>query len=177
MATIKVEEIKNGMPGITTAIGEYLYENILIGMHLSNHSSGVTLTITGLIEEMCTLSWDGICTSQMLRAYADHHNVTEEAAVGLSLLLTREFTDYTIVERSWTGTGIDYWLGYKDDPLFTRAARLEISGIMVETTSNNITTRLKVKEQQIQKSDYTSLPAYISIVELGTPKALFHKQS
>lgn len=164
------------MPGITPVIGEYLYENVLAGMYLAHHESGDTLSIQGIADTLFRMSWDGIFTEQMQRAYSDINKVTEEASVGISLLLTRKLTDYTIIERSWTGTGIDYWLGYEADPLFTRAARLEISGILLETISNSMATRIKAKEQQSTQSDDTLLPAYISVVELNSPKAYFNKR-
>lgn len=176
MEQISFEELKQGMPGITPVIGEYLYENILAGMHLCQHDSGVSLDVQGVTNCQYSLNWDGAFTDQMQRAYSDANKVTEEASVGLSLLLTRKLTDYTVIERSWSGTGIDYWLGYEADPLFTRAARLEVSGILMETSSNSMASRIKLKEQQTKQSDATLLPAYISVVELSSPKAYFNRR-
>lgn len=176
MEIISLEDIKAGMPGITPTIGAYLYENLIMGMHISCHKSGVCLQTLGIEEKQFVMKWQNECTAQMKRAYTDTIKVTEETAVGLSLLLTRKLTDYTIVERSWNGTGIDYWLGYENDPMFSRAARLEISGILQETPSNTITRRVRVKDKQTDQSDNTSLPAFISVAELSTPKLYFNKK-
>ena len=40
--------------------------------------------------------------------------------------IVASLTDYHIVQRSYKGTGFDYWLGLKKDPLFQNAARLEV---------------------------------------------------
>ena len=62
------------------------------------------------------------------------------------------------------------------DHLFNHAARLEISGILKESRTNTIEKRLKDKMKQTEQSDETCLPAYISIIEFGKPKALFIKK-
>lgn len=91
----------------------------------------------------------------------------------VSALLAFETTEYTIVERSSKGTGFDYMLGDKNDTLFIPKARLEISGIKTETESNSIEKRFKQKALQTDISDKSGLPAYISIIEFSTPKAVF----
>ncbi|MBQ0057210.1 MAG: hypothetical protein KBT20_06095 [Bacteroidales bacterium] len=55
MKTIQIDELKTGMPGITPIIGEYLYENVLAGMHLS--SNGVAARIK-VKEQQITQSDD-----------------------------------------------------------------------------------------------------------------------
>lgn len=163
------------MPGITPAIGNYLYENCLVRLNLSGHVSGTELHISGIRDESCHLYWEGQITDQMTRSYKDDIEITEQGAVCLSVLLAERLTDYTIIERSWRGTGIDYWLGYDSGPLMQRVARLEISGIKTESATNTITSRYEQKVRQTELSDYTRLPAYISIVEFSKLKCLFNK--
>ena len=64
-------------------------------------------------------------------------------------------------------------LGDGQDPLFTPKARLEVSGIMRETDGNTAELRYRQKTAQTAKSDDMLLPAYISVVEFSTPKAIF----
>lgn len=173
---LELETIQQGMPGLTPFIGQYLYENCLVCLNKAGHTDGVVLQLKGLSEGSCSLRWQGQLTDQILRSYQDDLESTEQGAVCLSVLLTKCLTDYTIVERSWRGTGIDYWLGYSDDPLFQRVARLEISGIKTETSTNTVASRYVQKAEQVSQSDQTQLPAYISIVEFGTPKCLFNKK-
>lgn len=168
--------IKKGMPGITPAIGNYLYENCLVGLNQSGHTSGTKLHVNGLREETCQLCWEGQITEQMIRSYTDDNETTEQGAVCVSVLMAKRLTDYTVIERSWRGTGIDYWLGYESDPLMQRVARLEISGIKKESDINTVPTRYQQKAKQTEMSDSTNLPAYISIVEFSNPKCLFNKR-
>lgn len=81
-------------------------------------------------------------------------------------------TDYTIIERSRKGTGVDYWLGHDDDIPFKKSARLEVSGIFTGG-EKPLETRFKKKIKQTNQSDSTQLPAYISIVEFSSPIAKF----
>ncbi len=171
---LEISIVKQGMPGITPIIGSYLYENCVVCLYKAGHTDGVALQINGLCDDSCILHWDDKITDQMLRSYQDDQETTEQGAVGLSILLSQQLTDFNVIERSWKGTGIDYWLGYKEDPLFQRAARLEVSGIRTESATNNIATRYEQKVDQVKRSDNTMLPVYISIVEFGTPKCLFN---
>ncbi len=174
MASININSIKDGMSGITPAIGNYLFENCLVCLNNAGHSNGVALDINGLRKDSFSLEWDGDVTDQMLRSYKDELETTEQGAVCISVLMAKQLTDYTVIERSWRGTGIDYWLGYEDDPLLQRAARLEISGIKAESATNTVTTRYEQKKKQASQSANTLLPAYISIVEFSNPKILFN---
>lgn len=176
MQELYIETIKEGMPGITPAIGNYLYENCLVSLNQSGHTSGTELHLDGLREETCQLYWDGQITDQMTRSYTDDTETTEQGAVCISVLMAKRLTDYTVIERSWRGTGIDYWLGYESDPLMQRIARLEISGIKTESATNTVSARYFQKSKQTELSDNTKLPAYISIVEFSTPKCLFNKR-
>ena len=84
--------------------------------------------------------------------------------------MVQELTDYTVIERSVKSTGIDYWLGFEDDMLFQRKARLEISGIL-NGDERTINARVKTRLSQTGQSDSTKLPAFVFIVEFGTPTA------
>ncbi len=173
---INLETIKDGLPGITPAIGNYLYENCLIGLNQSGHANGTELYVDGLRKETCHLYWEGQLTDQMLRSYKEDTETIEQGAVCISVLMAKRLTDYTVIERSWRGTGIDYWLGYESDPLMQRVARLEISGIKTESVTNTVSARYEQKVRQTDLSDNTQLPAYISIVEFSNPKCLFNKK-
>ena len=65
-------------------------------------------------------------------------------------------------------------MGKKDDPLFQETARLEVSGILNDR--EEIQKRKKQKLQQTSQSDSSALPAYVSIVEFGTPAIDFDKK-
>ena len=162
------------MPGISQIEGANLYENCIVALHQNGHPTHVEFYLEGLHIDTYCLLWEDTYDSQLERTYNDNQSVTERAAVGISVVLALKETDFTVIERSRRGTGFDYMLGFKEDTMFTPQARLEISGINRETDSNSITMRYKKKLAQTSQSDETALPAYISIVELSTPKALFN---
>ncbi len=173
MDTIQLTDIKQGTPGITPVEGANLYENCIVALHNSSHTSPVTLHVSGLNACDYSLLWEDTFNNQLRRTYADEQSVTERAAVAVSVMLALRQTDYTIIERSRKGTGFDYMLGDGHDLLFTPKARLEVSGIMHETDGNTAEKRFLQKAEQTSKSDDTRLPAYVSIVEFSTPKAIF----
>jgi hypothetical protein len=88
----------------------------------------------------------------------------------VAILLVDSLTEYHIVERSFKGTGFDYWLGPKKSRLFQKAARLEVSGIR-EGSTNAIDKRIREKVAQTKQSDVLNLPAFVVVVEFGTPTA------
>ena len=173
MDTIQLTEIKQGTPGITPVEGANLYENCVVALHNSSHPVPVTLQVSGINTCNYSLLWEDTFSDQLRRTYADEQSVTERAAVAVSVVLALRQTDYTVIERSRKGTGFDYMLGDGQDPLFTPKARLEVSGIMHETDGNTVEQRFRQKTVQTSQSDDTRLPAYVSIVEFSTPKAIF----
>lgn len=170
---LQLKNLLDGMPGITPIEGANLYENCIVQLHRCEHPMPVNLKVGGLNNCTYKILWEDIYNDQFNRTYADEQSVTERAAIGVSALLAFETTEYTIVERSRKGTGFDYMLGDKNDTLFIPKARLEISGIKTETESNSIEKRFKQKALQTDISDKSGLPAYISIIEFSTPKAVF----
>jgi len=85
--------------------------------------------------------------------------------VCIAILLALKLTDYTIVEKSARKNGFDYWLGKKDDILFQKKARLEISGIF-NGSEKDINKRYNVKVKQTEQSDALKIPAYIALLNL-----------
>lgn len=92
-------------------------------------------------------------------------------AYGIAFLLIRDLTGLGVIERSRKGTGFDYWLGHAGDDLpFQNKARLEVSGIRQGDAARQA-ARMSRKTKQTERSDGV-LPAYVIVVEFGTPTAL-----
>jgi hypothetical protein len=105
-----------------------------------------------------------------MNSWDDHQEATEAGATGLAFLLILNLTEFTIIRRARKGTGFDYWLGFKDAELpFQDAARLEISGIL-KGDAHEMRSRVRKKLKQTQPTDGV-LPAYIVVVEFGSPKS------
>jgi hypothetical protein len=140
-----------------------------------DHTNGSLLRVRhGKFSDEYSVAWpDSSIDREAIGRSYNQDDATEDGAEAIALLLSIERTEYTAVERASTTTGIDYWLGHKNAPLnlpFQRAGRLEISGILRESASNTIATRLKGKVSQTKPTDST-FPVYVIVVEFGQPIA------
>jgi hypothetical protein len=170
---IDLKEIYNGLPGLSKVSGRHLYEGCIVCLSRQNHnSSGTFLELIGDQNIITALTWDNIFDDQLDRTWKDQFYATEHGAVCISILIALKLTDYTIIEKSVRKNGFDYWLGEKDDILFQKKARLEVSGIF-NGTDKDVSKRFKVKIKQTDQSDSLKIPAYIGVVEFSKPIANF----
>jgi hypothetical protein len=110
-------------------------------------------------------------TDEMKRTSNDDEEATHYGAYAVAFIVASKELGIKAFERSKKGTGIDYWLGSKKDLLFQNKMRLEVSGIR-NGDNNQIQTRFNTKMNQSKKSDTSSIPAFIVIVEFSQPKTL-----
>jgi hypothetical protein len=89
-------------------------------------------------------------------------------------LLVRDIKGLSILQRSWKGTGFDYWVGTTNDtgPLFQNKARLEVTGILCGD-EETVAARLKEKAERFAAHPH-SLPAITVVVEFGSPRSRLH---
>lgn len=172
--TQNLSEVSNGIPRLSPSILSSFVEAASVCFENQGNKSGTNLVVVGDLEQQIVLTWDEV-TEQMKRSYRDLEEAVEWGATVISFVLVRRFTEYTIIERSYKGTGFDYWLGSPKDPLFQRKARLEVSGILKETPSNSVKSRTKAKLKQINKIK-TELPGIVVIVEFTRPLSEIRRQ-
>ena len=171
--TLDIKEIYQGLPGLSKVSGSHLYESCVVCLSRHNHDAhGTEFSVYGDKKINLTLVWDNIFDEQLDRTWADQFYATEHGAVCLAILIALKMTDYTIIEKSARKNGFDYWLGEKDDILFQKKARLEVSGIF-KGTEKDVNKRYKIKVIQTNQSDSLKIPAYIGIVEFSNPIANF----
>ncbi len=163
-----LQDLVAGLPAITSAFGACLAEAAAICLEKSGHKCGVELLVTGDLIGYFKLYWPKV-TDQMRRCWNDYEVTTEQGAYAIAFLIIRELTNFTIIERSFKGTGIDYWLGDKNDLFFRRKTRLEVSGIR-KGNQSTIKNRLNIKLKQTTRS-HSLLPVHIIIVEFSRPTA------
>ena len=173
MNELKLSDIMQGLPGVSSIEGANLHENCVVELHRHRHISPTVLKVSSDNDCNFCIVWEDGFNTQLDRTYSDRQSSIERSAVCISILLALKLTDYTIIERSRKGTGFDYMLGDKDDVFFNPKARLEISGISEETRHNTLNMRFEQKSRQTDVSDSTNMPAYISIVEFKTPQSIF----
>lgn len=133
-----------------------------------------TLTLSGESEATYRLKRLKV-DKQMKRTHADTQEATELGACGVAILLVTSVTDYKVVERSYKGTGFDYWLTRRSSKSLSFDARLEVSGIL-DGSKASVAAKSKKKLVQTDVSDHTGLPAYAVIVAFGAPMASMVKK-
>ena len=165
---LDLNDLGYGLPAITPDFGRALAEAGGICLESQGHVQGVQLCVRGYSNGSYPLAWPPI-TEQTRRCWNDPDDATENGAVGIAVLLVQKETGYTVIERSWKGTGFDYWMGDESAYLFQNKARLEISGIR-KGNDQQVKGRVQQKLKQTDRSDGT-LPAYVIVVEFGQPLA------
>lgn len=178
MNFLKLEDLSHRFKGITKPFGDYMAECSAVCFHSQGHESNIILKVydeNNSERGISTIMWLVSKDEAILKSHFDEKRTTDFGAMGVALLITKNLTDYTTFITSETNNGIDFWLLKDSDDVNFFSARLEISGIRKEDTGNSVKKRLKIKEKQIQKSSKKDIPCFISIIEFGTPKALFIK--
>ncbi len=174
--SIAFGKLRRGQLGISSAGGSYLAEAAEFCLQRHNHAKPVLIHLTGDSRNSALLSWgeENIETELLRRTHCDLKRAAEDGAYGIAIVLATEITGIPSVMKSPQGTGIDYWLTSDDERNFFEA-RLEVSGIL-KGSKEDIDQRQRTKLVQTERSDDTRLPAYIFIVEFGTPEARIVKR-
>jgi hypothetical protein len=158
------------MPGLTIAAGTLLAEAAEVCLEDQSHTPGVQLMVDGDVSDQMTLNWSPVSTQQR-KAYADMQEATEWGASGIGIVALHRKTGKVVTERSIKGTRFDYWFGEDDGELFQNKLRLECSGIL-KGTQDQIKVRVTQKIAQVKSAkNHQSVPAYVSVVEFGDPRA------
>ena len=170
METLDLERIRDGFPGITPRVGEYLLEACLVCLEKQGHKTGTVLHVYGDWAIDVELRWSTAVDDQMRRAWSNQNEMTEYAAVCLVALLVNQLTPYIVLARAGIDTGIDYWLTSKSMPKIDEPnGRLEILGIFSGVTAQ-MAKRFQMKLIQSDQFDATNLPAIIGIAEFSKPQ-------
>jgi hypothetical protein len=168
--SVSLDLLRSGFPRIPAACGEVHAQAAAVCLHLHEHQSGVELAIGGDYSQVVRVEWKHRIDEAVLGYWKDLTEAVEQGAVGIAILLAKHLEGYTIVERAVKGSGIDWWLGKSDDPLFQKKARLEVSGMM-SATKPQISSRVRLKIEQSRRSDDSKLTAYVIVVEFSAPQA------
>jgi hypothetical protein len=170
--TLDLAELAAGCGCITPRWGAGLAEAASVCLDAQGHQSPEEFEVSGAITHRHTLHWLAV-DDQMRRCFNDLDDAAEHGAYGIAALLVEEHTPFEVVDRSRKGTGFDYWLGPKgtDGGLFDAiTGRLEVSGIGRGSLSV-VNARVRKKLKQTSPTDALGLPAYVVVVEYGTPLA------
>ena len=165
---LDLNTLRDGLPSVTSEFGACCAQAATICLEDQGHPLVADLVIRGQLSENCKLTRLEV-TDQMQRCWNDEEVTTEHGAYGVSFLIIRDLTEFTVIERSRKGPGFDYWLGNEEELPFQNKAKLEVSGIR-NGVDSDISRRVKQKKKQTSKAG-SSLPIYIIVVEFGRPIA------
>jgi hypothetical protein len=167
VTALDLRDLSRSRPGLSSARGAGFAEAAAVCLEFNSHAPGVTMRVDGDVVASCSLNWTP-AVDMTRQTWGDLQEATEHGSYGIAALLLEVLTGLIVVERSAKGPGFDYWLGRANDPgtLFQDRVRLEVSGIL--SGAEAIPSRVAVKRRQILRGS-PALPAYIVIVEFGTP--------
>ncbi len=167
---IEIDRNRDHVRGLSKHKAGFQFECCVWCMAENQHESGSTLKV---IEDNRTEYYRVVWSRESVdlddvKSCIDQDEAAEYGAEAIALILGILRTDYTIIKKARKrGGGFDYWVGNDPDGLFQEFARLEISGIFEEKSGNTINSRVKVKLDQLSKSD-GKIPGFVIVVE-------FHK--
>jgi len=170
---IQLEAIRDEFPGLTKAIGAYLYEAATVILDECRHRPGCTLEILSEPQRKISVHWrETVISQQTKAAWNDRDRATEAAAECVVLLLCLVESGDCAVERARKRTGIDYWIrkemhkGESDTEVFQWCCRIGISGIF-SGTLQDMKRRLRRKIKQAEQSADSGFPAWVVVVEFA----------
>jgi hypothetical protein len=170
MPVLDLNELLTGLPALTPSFGGVMADCCAVCLDFNGHTAGVTMRVDGAFPGHVTVVAPPV-TDQIKRTHHDLDRAAENGAYGIAILLIRRHAGFTVIDQSRKGTGFDYWLGDEGE-LFQAKARLEASGIVRAGRSSRVTDRVKKKEAQTVVSDHLLIPAYVVVVEFGSPASI-----
>lgn len=175
MRKLNLNNLKEGIGGLTEAFGIFLAEAAMFCLEANNHEGRAILKVEGDFEENFEINWTDKLTEKVRNSWHDKKEATEYGATAIALLLLLELTDYESFKRTRGGTDYIISKQQKEKSKFPVISYLEISGIWQETRSNTLTMRINLKKKQVKRT-VLDAPAIIIITEFGNPKTKIHKQ-
>ena len=172
---LSVLPLNPGNSALLESLAGYMGACAAVCLDRGRHQSGVPMAVEGDYNATFRLTWESL-TEKHRRSCADLQEATEYGAYGLAILVVRETTGKTFVQRSAKGPGFDFWIGDEEDSElpFQGLVRLEVSGIL-SGDGRDIKSRARVKRTQVGPSDDLG-PSYIAIVEFGRPLTRLEKK-
>ena len=94
-----LNELENGLPGISKSWGKFLCEASSHCLSLKNHASGVEMQVKGNSETVYRFFWSNEISEQTRKAWNDTQELTEYGATGIAIFLIQEMTEFMVIRR------------------------------------------------------------------------------
>lgn len=186
--TIDLEKLRDGVGCLSAEQCGAACQAVIIALNDAGHFTSVRCEVQDQKKSLflIVLQWTELKPPSARRSWRQTQRLGEWAAEGIAFLIVDKFTPYTVVDQSVVdtrpggGSGVDYYLGAKDDldceevdDFPKHLARLEVSGILRPSPSNSLNARVSKKIESTKKSDSDGTPAIIIVVEFLTPLVNF----
>lgn len=184
---LEIEQLRNGVGCLDVDHCSAARRAAQVALSEAGHPVSVRCEVEDQEQPLFTvvLQWRELGKRSAIRSWRQRQRLGEWAAEGVAFMLVEQFTPYTVVDqaavdtRPGGGTGIDYYLGSKEDldckseeDFPEHLARLEVSGILAHSRSS-LNSRVKNKIERSMLSDGDGTPAYIIVVDFRIPVANF----
>ena len=181
---IDLEQLRNGVGCLDPVHSSATCRAAQVALTEAGHPVSVRCEVEDQETPLFTvvLQWTELEKLSIKSSWRQRQRLGELAAEGIAFLMVEQFTPFTVVDQSEVdtrpggGTGIDYYLGAKEnldcedeDDFPQHLARLEVSGILSPSGSNSLKARVSDKIECTKKSDSDGTPAFIIVVEFETP--------
>ena len=142
---IELEQLRNGIGCLSVEHCAASCQAAQLALTEAGHSVSVRCQVEDQENPLFSvvLQWTDLETTSAIRSWRQRQRLGEWAAEGIAFLMIEEFTPFTVVDQSEVdirpgrGTGIDYYLGTKEnldcndeEDFPAHSARLEVSGIL-----------------------------------------------
>jgi hypothetical protein len=157
---IDLAKFANGTARLSKEFCQYAAAAAALKLKQHSHNQPANLSVDGSFNETISVVWSDP-DPRNTTTFAN--NATELAGECIGIALCEKLTDFNVVERSYIGTGFDFWLGRKRDRLFQRKARLEISATDAGGL-REIDARVKAKQRQTQQGSGSGIGVALIVV-------------
>lgn len=171
---LNVDDLTTDIPALTRSFAGLMQEAIAMCMREHNHLPGVSCDLRDFATVLARAEvvWTNEFTDRIAKAFGSTANAAELAGEGMAILTIIAMTDYTIVERSIKGSGVDFWLGHIEDTTektIQRAARMEVKGRTRIESDGRIHSAVRAGMKQTTRSAATKLPVCVVLTEFSRP--------
>jgi hypothetical protein len=168
-----------GMPGLTTARAISFVEAATVCFETNGHCESAKVSVSVAkpnqmrdesVTEDLQLKFPR-ASKQVHSTNKDLQDAAEEGACAVAISIVQRLFSLRVLERSYKGTGFDYWIGREESEGLQGMERLEVSGILAGDHSE-IKRRVKRKLDQVAAGSERnrSLPQCVVVVEFSLPQ-------
>ncbi len=174
VSQVNLETLFSDLPVMTDWYAGECYSALLVCLEHHKHKSGIETELRNLNETLhrFELVWTKPIEVEDRRLWGGPSNAAERAGEGMAWLIIHWFTDFTVIRRANKKTGVDFWLGHKEDVenlVYQDKARMEAKGRTELEFDSYIRRVVNQALEQTRQSESTRLAVYVVVTEFSRP--------